>query len=119
MRRALTGALAAVLLFASPAYGHWSDLPRSVSYREAKKIVRVVRDFFVMPYRQKQALRVLSCESRFVKNARNGQYLGYWQHGKSERATWGWGWSRRKQTRATKRYFVASGRDWSPWSCVP
>ena len=51
--------------------------------------------------------------------ARNGQYLGCFQMGSRERRTYGhaagvWG-----QARAAFRYFVDSGRDWSPWECKP
>jgi hypothetical protein len=53
------------------------------------------------------------------QEAGNGQYLGCFQMGSSERDTYGhannvWG-----QARAAYRYFRASGYDWSPWSCKP
>ena len=68
-----------------------------------------------------EAVRVAWCESRFSIWARNGQYAGLFQMGASERAHyvraryWGW-W---EQIRSAHRYFIASGRDWSPWSCKP
>lgn len=67
----------------------------------------------------KQALRVSWCESRHYKWAVNGQYRGIWQMGEWERKTYGHGPGAWAQTRAAWRYFVASGRDWSPWECKP
>lgn len=66
-----------------------------------------------------QALEVAHCESRFSTAARNGQYLGLFQMGSSERARYGHGSTPLAQAKAAHRYFVASGRDWSPWSCKP
>jgi hypothetical protein len=66
-----------------------------------------------------QALRVARCESRFRTNARNGQYRGLFQMGASERRRFGHGLTAIEQSRAAHRYFVLSGRDWSPWSCKP
>ncbi len=66
-----------------------------------------------------QALAVASCESGWRTWAENGQYLGMFQMGSSERAIYGHGSTPLEQARAAYRYFVASGRDWSPWSCKP
>jgi hypothetical protein len=66
-----------------------------------------------------QALRVARCESRFRPHARNGQYLGLFQMGSSERRRFGHGATPYAQAKAAHRYFVLSGRDWSPWSCKP
>jgi hypothetical protein len=66
-----------------------------------------------------QALQVASCESGLTTTARNGQYLGLFQMGSSERRLFGHGATAIEQVRAAHRYFVASGRDWSPWSCKP
>jgi hypothetical protein len=68
-----------------------------------------------------QALRVSACESGHAHsvNAHNGQYLGMFQMGSSERATYGHGATPLEQAMAAYRYFVASGKDWSPWSCKP
>ena len=69
-----------------------------------------------------QALRVSWCESKWYVWAGVGkhQYHGLFQMGSSERARYGHhptnAWV---QARAAWRYFVASGRDWSPWSCKP
>lgn len=66
-----------------------------------------------------EALAVARCESRLSTTARNGQYLGLFQMGSSERGLFGHGPTAYEQARAAHRYFVASGRDWSPWSCKP
>lgn len=51
--------------------------------------------------------------------ASNGQYLGLFQMGSHERATYGHGNNAWAQSAAAYRYFAASGFDWSPWSCKP
>lgn len=66
-----------------------------------------------------EALQVAHCESRFSTSARNGQYQGLFQMGSSERSLFGHGQTAYEQARAAHRYFVRSGRDWSPWSCKP
>jgi hypothetical protein len=67
----------------------------------------------------REAISVARCESGLVVGAQNGQYLGLFQMGSSERSIYGHGSSAWAQARAASRYFVASGRDWSPWSCKP
>lgn len=71
--------------------------------------------------RADEALRVAACETghTFSTRAENGQYLGLFQMGSSERASYGHGSSPLEQTLAAYVYFVTSGRDWSPWSCKP
>ena len=66
-----------------------------------------------------QALAVARCESGLSPWAQNGQYLGLFQMGSSERALYGHGPTAYAQALAARRYFVASGRDWSPWQCKP
>lgn len=68
-----------------------------------------------------QAIRVASCETggTFDLNAHNGQYLGLFQMGSNERRLYGHGSTAYAQAKAANRYFIASGRDWSPWSCKP
>lgn len=74
-----------------------------------------------------QAIAVVRCESGdnegelspHIVYASNGQYQGAFQMGSSERARYGHGMTVLEQARAAYRYFVASGRDWSPWSCKP
>jgi hypothetical protein len=64
-----------------------------------------------------EALAVAWCESRHSTKAQNGQYLGLFQMGSYERRLFGHGSTARAQAVAAHRYFVRSGRDWSPWSC--
>ena len=68
-----------------------------------------------------QALAVTRCESGASRTPRavNGQYLGMFQMGDFARSTYGHGATPIEQARAAWRYFDASGRDWSPWSCKP
>jgi hypothetical protein len=66
-----------------------------------------------------QALAVSRCESGLTTTAQNGQYLGLFQMGSNERRLFGHGSTALEQAQAAHRYFVASGRDWSPWSCKP
>ena len=67
----------------------------------------------------RQAVAVAWCESRLTTTAQNGQYLGLFQLGSYERRLFGHGPTAREQAEAAHRYFVRSGRDWSPWSCKP
>lgn len=64
-----------------------------------------------------EAREVAWCESKYDPGARNGQYLGIFQMGEWERATYGNGYGPWNQAKAAFRYFVASGKDWSPWTC--
>jgi len=64
-----------------------------------------------------EAIAVAWCESRLRTTAENGQYLGLFQMGSYERSLFGHGTTARDQALAAHRYFVRSGRDWSPWSC--
>jgi len=64
-----------------------------------------------------QALAVSWCESNHQTTARNGQYLGLFQMGTYARQIAGHGDTAYEQARAAYRFFVLSGRDWSPWSC--
>lgn len=66
-----------------------------------------------------QALDVASCESHLDTGAQNGQYLGLFQMGESERALFGHASDALGQAFAAHEYFERSGRDWSPWSCKP
>jgi hypothetical protein len=65
----------------------------------------------------REAVAVAWCESRLSTNAENGQYLGLFQMGSNERRLFGHGSSAYEQSQAAHRYFVYSGRDWSPWGC--
>jgi hypothetical protein len=64
-----------------------------------------------------EATAVAWCESHLQTTARNGQYLGLFQMGSYERRLFGHGATAHAQALAAHRYFVRSGRDWSPWSC--
>ena len=64
-----------------------------------------------------EAVAVAWCESQLSTTAQNGQYLGLFQMGSYERQLFGHGSSAQEQAVAAHRYFVRSGRDWSPWSC--
>jgi hypothetical protein len=66
-----------------------------------------------------EALAVSRCESGLSTDAQNGQYLGLFQMGSNERRIYGHGSTATAQAIAAHRYFVASGRDWGPWSCKP
>lgn len=66
-----------------------------------------------------QALAVAWCESRLYVYARNGQYFGLFQMGSYARSRYGHSWTALGQARSAYRYFVDSGRDWSPWQCRP
>lgn len=66
-----------------------------------------------------EAVQVASCESRLNPSAQNGQYLGLFQMGSYARQQYGHGPTAHDQAVAAHRYFVSSGRDWSPWSCKP
>ena len=113
MQRAILAALlAAILIFpATTSAGRVEN-----EQRKAKAIICAVFG----PYCA-QALAVSWCESKWYRWAGYGkhQYLGLFQMGSSERARYGHGPGAWAQSRAAWRYFVASGRDWSPWSCKP
>jgi hypothetical protein len=64
-----------------------------------------------------EAVAVARCESHLHTTAQNGQYLGLFQMGSYERHLFGHGATAHAQSLAAHRYFVRSGRDWSPWSC--
>ncbi len=67
----------------------------------------------------RQAQRVAYCESTYNIYATNGQYLGLFQMGSFARARYGHSWSAWGQSKAAYRYFIDSGKDWSPWQCKP
>jgi hypothetical protein len=73
-------------------------------------------------WRGNEALRVAYCESgpSLWPYARSsGGHYGMFQFGAFARARYGFRWQPWFQARAAYRYFVDSGRDWSPWSCKP
>ena len=67
----------------------------------------------------RQAWEIAGCETGNTYNiwAKNGQYLGIFQMGSFARSLYGHGWNVWDQAKAAHKYYVASGRDWSPWTC--
>jgi hypothetical protein len=87
-------------------------------------VFRAVRIYWHTKKERVQAFDVASCETggRYNTTARNGQYENIFQMGYSERRHYGWhvaGSPAWMAARAAYRYYVASGRDWSPWECKP
>jgi hypothetical protein len=83
-------------------------------------VFKAVRTFWKTRTERVQAFNVSWCESRFDVWARNGQYENIFQMGLWERERFGWhhaGDSPVLAARAAYRYFVMTGRDWSPWTC--
>ena len=103
------------------------QLTTTVAALRAKVRARKARELASLPPRAaictvfgsycQEALAIAWCESRFSTTAQNGQYLGLFQMGSSERQLFGHGQSARDQAVAARQYFVRSGRDWSPWAC--
>ena len=103
------------------------ELERTVSRLRAKIRARDERRLAALPPRQaicttfgsycEEAVAVAWCESRHSTTAQNGQYLGLFQMGSHERRLFGHGPTAYDQALAARRYFVRSGRDWSPWAC--
>jgi hypothetical protein len=103
------------------------QLTRTVAALRAKARARTTWKLASLPPRAaicsvfgsycQEAVAVARCESRLSTNAQNGQYLGLFQMGSYERRLFGHGGTARDQAVAAHRYFVRSGRDWSPWSC--
>jgi len=90
---------------------HARDARRLASLPPKKAICAVFADDC------RAAIAVAWCESHLQTNAQNGQYLGLFQMGSYERQLFGHGPTAHAQALAAHRYFVSSGRDWSPWSC--
>jgi hypothetical protein len=106
--RVIVAILAGVLLFVAPAKA------QETQSSSASQVIRQVFGSYGT-----QAVRVAACESGLSVWARNGEHLGLFQMGAAERRIYGHGWNAWAQARAAYRYFVASGRDWSPWQCKP
>lgn len=97
--------------------GHWAGLADSmwreiVDLRDPRNAICHVFGNYCS-----QAIGVARCESHLTTTAANGQYLGLFQMGSSERRLYGHSSTALGQSTSAYRYFVASGRDWSPWSC--
>jgi hypothetical protein len=106
-----------LLLFGTgqAALGKENHNPRIANQQSTAKLI-ICKVFG--PYCQ-QALSVSWCESRWYIWAQNGQYLGLFQMGYYARSKYGHGSGAWAQSRAAKKYFIASGKDWGPWSCKP
>jgi hypothetical protein len=95
-------------------------LRAKIRARDARKLAKVPPRKAICsvfgPYCE-DAVAVAWCESRLDTSAQNGQYLGLFQMGSQERSLFGHGDSAHDQALAAHRYFVVSGRDWSPWGC--
>lgn len=115
-RRARTATSCAYLRWIK---NHWAVLADKGwhSYAALSEPVQAIRHVFGR-YAD-QAIAVAWCESRHDRYASNGQYLGLFQMGSSERVTYGHGTTALEQARAAYRYFSRSGYDWSPWACKP
>jgi hypothetical protein len=95
-------------------------IARREARREARRLARATPSAAIRAVfgpDAEQALAVASCESRLTTSAQNGQYRGLFQMGSNERRLFGYGATAHEQALAAHRYFVASGSDWSPWSC--
>lgn len=112
MLRAIIATVALVLVLAPSATSHHG---KSKGYRAINTAVI----HHVFGKYGSQAVEVAKCEGGLSVWARNGQYLGTFQMGDYARSRYGHAWNIWAQARAAHRYFVASGSDWSPWSCKP
>lgn len=116
MRLAATITAAVSLFLPASVAAHWK--PGIHNTRHAINLAFCGRSNSYC-YPSAQAWIVSGCESGHSVWARNGQFLGLFQMGSWERSTFGHGWNPWAQAFAAARYFVASGRDWSPWQCRP
>ena len=109
------------------AHARVRQLTASVAALRAKIRARDGRKLAKLPPRKaicsvfgsdcEEAVAVAWCESRLNPTAENGQYRGLFQMGSYERSLFGHGNTAHDQSVAAHRYFVRSGRDWSPWAC--
>lgn len=113
--------LAALLMVAAAGISDASAVSEQIDPKKRVGVVerraQIIRRVF-RPHGA-AAVRVASCESGLDRHAKNGQYLGLFQMGAAERARYGHGISTKAQAIAARRYWVATGRDWSPWECKP
>ena len=103
------------------------QLTKAVAALRAKVHARMARRLAALPPRKaicevfaddcRAAIAVAWCESHLQTTAQNGQYLGLFQMGSYERQLFGHGPTAHEQAIAAHRYYIRSGRDWSPWSC--
>ncbi len=101
---------------AKATLAHRQKVRRLAAYRAATPGSAICRIF---GGHCQEALQVSRCESGLRTTAQNGQYLGLFQMGSSERRIYGHGATAIAQATAAHRYFVDSGSNWGPWSCKP
>lgn len=113
---ALIVASLALLFTSTSAFGATAGAGSKSQYAATRAAVYAIFG----PYAD-QAISVVKCETggTYSPWAKNGQYLGTFQMGSHERATYGDGNDVWTQARAAYVYFIVSGRDWSPWTCKP
>jgi len=82
------------------------------------QVFKAVRAYWVTRADRVKAFDVIACETggTYSTQASNGQYLGMFQMGSSERERFGHSSTAMGQARAAHRYWLISG--WSPWSCA-
>ncbi len=80
-------------------------------------VYRAVHRYWPTRRERIEALNVSYCESRFSIYAKGGDNWGLFQLGGWARARYGHGWTAMTQARAAYRYYLDSGKDWSPWTC--
>jgi hypothetical protein len=110
-----------VLVLALPARGHWQ--PGQHNAIHAINLIWCGRSN-VTCAAGLDARAVSRCESgaywwTHPTWAHNGEYQGMFQMGWGERQRWGHGPDPWTQARAAYKYWLDSGRDWSPWGCKP
>ena len=112
----LTVSIIMLLGTGQAALGHNNSNAGRIENQQARAKVIICK---VFKEHCREALAVSWCESKWYVWAGNGQYLGLFQMGNYARSKYGHGSGAWKQARAAYRYFVDSGKDWSPWSCKP
>ena len=85
-----------------------------------QRVRKHIRLNWTADWREKQALKVGTCESGLNPWAKSpAGHWGVFQMGEYERSITRWRWRIKSQIRAAKRYWVLTGRDWGAWSCQP
>jgi hypothetical protein len=93
--------------------------PAHAGNKEIQKVQYIIR--YVFGSYGSQAVAVARCETggTFWPGSHNGQYLGIFQMGTSERRLYGHSSTAWGQAVAAYKYFVASKYRWTAWSCKP
>lgn len=110
---------ACLLAFSVPAQAHYMGLEREVSEDRARKVSSIIHKIWENDDKAHKWQSVVSCESKYRKYARNGQYLGLAQLGSSARAACDWpgDWNMLDQLRAARCWWHRN-TGWSAWSCA-